>query len=188
MSTKNPWKTVDTRTMYQNPWIRVREDNVLRPDGSPGIYGVVEIGRSTGIVAINGQDEIVLVGQWRYTHNKYSWEIPTGGVDHQEETPLEGAKRELKEETGVKADRWLFLGTIDNSNGVTDDEGHLFLATDLTLSEQDLESTEDITLRWVKFEEAVTLALEGVITEASSVAAILKVALHRERGSTVSQL
>ncbi len=175
MKEKNPWRRIDTRLIYENPWIRLREDKVVRPDGSPGIYGVVEIGRSAGIVALNDMSEIVLVGQWRYTHEKYSWEIPTGGVSEDNESPLNGAKRELREETGLIAKQWLSLGTIDNSNGVTDDVAHLFYATNLTMVQQELDDTEDIVLRWVKFAEAIEMVMQGEITESSSVAAILKV-------------
>ncbi len=180
MKEKNPWNKIATQLIYENPWLRLREDKVIRPDGTPGIYGVVEIGRSAGIVACNENDQIVLVGQWRYTHDKYSWEIPTGGIAGENEEPLEGAKRELREETGLEARQWVSLGIIDNSNGVTDDVAHLFYATELTQSRQELDETEEIAIRWVNFAEALKMVMEGKITESSSVAAILKVKSLRE--------
>jgi hypothetical protein len=82
MAPRNPWKTLSSRTAYQNEWLRVREDGVLRPDGNPGIYGVVEIRPSVGILAFNAAGEIALVGQWRYTIERYSWEIVRGGCVH----------------------------------------------------------------------------------------------------------
>ena len=174
MNPKNPWQTVDSKIVYQNPWIRVREDQVLRPDGKPGIYGVVEIKPSAGVVALNSRDEIVLVGQWRYTLNKFSWEIPTGASSPEDETILDAAKRELEEETGIRAGQWTHLGTIDNSNGVTTDVASLFLATGLTMTESHPEPTEDIMIQWFDFNEAVAMVMKGDVTESSSVAAILK--------------
>src|SRR5215472_16209804 len=109
----------------------IREDKVIRPDGAEGIYGVVEMPLSCGIVAIDDRDQIAMVSQWRYTLGKMSVEIPTGGGAHGE-MPLDAAKRELSEETGLTASSWTSLGTIDNSNGVTTDVAHLFLALDLT--------------------------------------------------------
>src|SRR5580704_3550286 len=109
MATPNPWRTLSSRTIYQNPWLTLREDKVIRPDGAEGIYSVVEIRPSCGIVAIDEDDRIALVGQWRYVHDRYSLEIPTGGSE-QGETPLDAAKRELTEETGLTAKAWTALG------------------------------------------------------------------------------
>lgn len=176
---ENPWKRTGSRPIYENPWFSFREDSVIRPDGSPGIYGVLEIGTSAGIVAVNEQDQIMLVGQWRYIHGKYSWEIPTGGIEGENESPLDVAKRELQEETGLSAKRWEALGTIDNSNGATDDVAHLFYASDLTQTTQNLDATEDITTRWVDFDEAFQMVMDGQITESCSVASILKVKILR---------
>lgn len=175
MNPKNPWQTLESRIIYQNPWIRVREDKVIRPDGQPGIYGVIEINPSVGVVALNSRGEIALVGQWRYTHQKFSWEIPTGGSAKEDESILDAAKRELEEETGIRAEVWTSLGTIDNSNGVTTDVSSLFLATGLSFVKSRPEPTEDIVTRWFGFNEAVGMVMNGEITESSSVAAILKV-------------
>src|SRR5436190_1936425 len=82
MQRRSPWKTNSSRVVYENPWVRVREDHVTRPGGGPGLYGVIEIRPSVGVVATNDRDEIVLVGQWRYSVDRYSWEIPRGGSDH----------------------------------------------------------------------------------------------------------
>jgi 8-oxo-dGTP pyrophosphatase MutT (NUDIX family) len=175
----NPWKTVLSRVAYENPWIRVREDQVLRPDGSPGIYGVVEIPASVGIVAVNERDEIALVGQWRYTVNRYSWEIPRGGSQGHHDL-LDVAKKELAEEAGVLAAHWQELGKVDVCNGVTDDVQHLFLATGLgpaTGAHQD--PSEEIVVKWKPFTQAVEMVLAGLISEVCSVAAILMVEKYR---------
>ena len=178
----NPWKTHASRIAYTNPWIRVREDQVTRPDGKPGIYGVVEIRPSVGVVAVNERDEIVLVGQWRYPHDHYSWEIPRGGSAPGEIDMLAAAKRELAEEAALSAERWLHLGAVDCCNGVVNDLQTLYLAKGLTHVETDPDPEEDITVCWKPFSEAVDMSLDGRITEVSSIAAILMVAQLRLKG------
>jgi 8-oxo-dGTP pyrophosphatase MutT (NUDIX family) len=178
----NPWKTTSSRVTYQNPWVVVREDEVLRPDGSPGLYGVIEIRPSIGVVAINERDEVVLVGQWRYAVNRYSWEIPRGGSDPGETDMQVAAARELAEEAGVKAQHWRLLSEVDVCNGVTNDMQSLFLATGLSETEMHLDPQEDITVEWKPFEEAVRMAMDGRITEVCSVAALLMVSQLRRNG------
>jgi len=168
----NPWRTLVSRIAYQNSWIRVREDQVLRPDGNPGIYGVVEIPASVGIVAVNEHDEIALVGQWRYTVNRYSWEIPRGGSEGHSDL-LAVAKRELAEEAGVQATHWQFLTKVDVCNGVTDDVQHLFLATGIDSAVALQDPCEQIVAEWKPFAQAVEMTMTGAITEVCSVAAIL---------------
>jgi 8-oxo-dGTP pyrophosphatase MutT (NUDIX family) len=160
----------------------VREDQVTRPDGGPGIYSVVEIRPSVGVVALNERDEIVLVGQWRYPHNHYSWEIPRGGSHAGEIDMLEVARRELAEEAGIEARKWQKLTVVDCCNGVVDDLQTLYLATDLTPIEAKPDPEEDIAICWKPFEEAVEMSLDGRVTEVSSMAAILMVAQMRRYG------
>ncbi len=176
---QNPWKTITSRTAYENAWLRVREDQVIRPDGKPGLYGVVEIRPSVGVVALNQRDEIVLVGQWRYALNRYSWEIPRGGSLAEEKDMLQAAQRELAEEAGVIAANWLPMGKVDVGNGVLDDVQSLYLATDLSATNTNFDPEEDISIVWKPFEEAVTMAMDGTITEVCSIAAILRVAMMR---------
>ena len=175
----NPWKTLSSRVVYQNTWISVREDNVIRPDGNPGIYGVVNIRPSVGVLAINDRDEAVLVGQWRYSLSRYSWEVPRGGSHPGEDNLDDVARRELAEETGVVAEHLEFLGSVDNGNGVANDVQNLYLATGLTHTEMNLDPEEDITVEWKPFTEVLAMAMDGRITEVCSVAAILKVAILR---------
>jgi 8-oxo-dGTP pyrophosphatase MutT (NUDIX family) len=174
---KNPWKTLSSKEVYKNNWIRVREDKVIQPNGKEGIYGVIEIKPAVGIVAIDENNDIYLVGQWRYTQNKYSWEIPTG-ASNPNEPILESAKRELKEEAGITANKWISLGTIDNSNGVTNDSGYLFLALELTIGKNSPDDTEDIKIKKVKFTDAVEMVMKSEITESMSVSGILKAEKH----------
>jgi 8-oxo-dGTP pyrophosphatase MutT (NUDIX family) len=179
-SCSSPWKTTSTRTAYQNSWIRVREDHVIRPDGTPGLYGVVEIRPSVGVVALNARDEVVLVGQWRYALNRHSWEIPRGGSSPGETDMLLTAQRELAEEAGVKAANWELLGPVDVCNGVADDVQSLFLATGLSETAMHLDPEEDIIVEWKPFAEAVKMAMDGRITEVCSIAALLMVNQRRK--------
>lgn len=167
------------RVAYENPWITVWHDDVTRPDGSPGIYGVVHFANlAAGVVAIDAEDRVVLVGQHRYTLDGYSWEIPEGGVPAGE-TALAGAQRELREETGVEAATWRELANVDLSNSISDERAVLFVATDLVIGEPDPDPTEALTIRWVPFGEAVAMTRDGRITDVMSVAAIQRVALDR---------
>jgi 8-oxo-dGTP pyrophosphatase MutT (NUDIX family) len=177
---RNPWRTLDTRVVYANSWITVREDSVIRPDGQPGIYGIVEIPPSVGILALDDRDEIALVSQWRYTLGKMSLEIPTGGSEAGE-TILEAAGRELAEEAGVTAATWIPLGSIDNSNGVTTDVSHIYIARALAPlpGGQGRQGDEEIEVVWLPFSEAVARVLAGEITESVSVAGILRAEVAR---------
>lgn len=180
MAPTNPWVTQASRTAYENGWIRVREDQVLRPDGQPGVYGVVEIRPSVGIVATDESDRIVLVGQWRYAVGRHSIEIPRGGSQPGEDDMLAVAKRELAEEAGLLARHWECLGAVDVCNGVTDDVQSLYWATGLSTTDMNLDPEEDIVVHWRPFNEAVRMILDGRITEVCSVAAVLKVALLKK--------
>jgi 8-oxo-dGTP pyrophosphatase MutT (NUDIX family) len=180
---QNPWTTLKSRIAYANQWVRVREDEVLRPDGKPGLYGVIEIRPSVGVLALNDRDEIALVGQWRYPLNRYGWEIVRGGSDEGDTDMLEAARRELREETGYDAAGWDPLGPVDVNNGVTTDVQHLFIARELTYCGVHLDPVEDIQTRWVSFDDAVRMALDGGITEVCSVAGILRYQLRRHSGT-----
>lgn len=165
---------MQSRTAYENAWLRVREDQVLRPDGQPGIYGVVEIRPSVGVLAFNDENQMALVGQWRYTLERYSWEIVRGGSSEGENDMLAVAKRELREETGFTAAKWESLGSVDVCNGVTTDVQHLFVARDLEFVGVHLDPVEEIATEWVPLDGAVQMVARGEITEVCSVAGILK--------------
>lgn len=176
-----PWQRRARRVAYENPWITVWHDDVARPDGSPGIYGVVHFANlAVGIVALDAEDRVLLVGQHRYALDAYSWEIPEGGVPAGED-PLEGARRELREETGVVAAEWREIGRFHLSNSVTDEAGVLCLATNLVQETAAPEATEELDARWVPFADALAMTLDGRITDAMTMMAIQRLALERLR-------
>ena len=180
--TKSPWRTLGSRNIYENPWISVREDTVIRPDGEAGIYGVVHYkNTAVGVLPVE-KDQIYLVGQYRYPLERYSWEIPEGGCPEGEE-PLRAAQRELTEETGFEARNWRMLGEAYLSNSVADEHAVWFLATDLVPGEQQPEGTEVIVVRRVPLREAIAMATDGTITDALSVLALTTYALERSGGN-----
>jgi 8-oxo-dGTP pyrophosphatase MutT (NUDIX family) len=129
---------------------------------------------SVGVVALNDVNEIALVSQWRYTLGRMSLEIPTGGSEASDHSVLGAAQRELREETGLSARSWHDLGSVDNSNGVTNDVSHMFLATGLAAGADAQDPAEQVALSWLPFGQAVDHVLNGAITESVSVAAVLK--------------
>ena len=172
--THNPWQTLSTEVKYHNPWISVREDQVLNPGGGQGIYGVVSMkNKALGIVPVDAEGNTWLVGQYRYPLNEYSWEIPMGGglIEHD---ILVSAQRELKEETGLTAARWTRIARLHTSNSVTDEEGFVYLAEDLTQGDLEPEETEDLRLWKLPLAEAVRLVMADRITDGISVAGLLK--------------
>ena len=172
--THNPWQTLSSEPKYQNPWISVREDQVINPAGGRGIYGVISMkNKAIGIIPIDADGNTWLVGQYRYALNEYSWEIPMGGGPIELDV-LDSAKRELREETGFSAKRWTNIARLHTSNSVTNEEGFLFLAEDLIAGEVAPEETEDLRLWKLPFTEAVQMALDNRITDAISVAGLLK--------------
>ena len=175
----NPWQTLTKKEIYDNPWISVQEHQVINPGGGNGIYGKVSFKNlAIGIIPIDENNNTWLVGQYRYTLDEYSWEIPMGGG------PIEGdmlvsAQRELKEETGLTANKWEQIMRIHTSNSVTDEEGFVFLAEDLEHGETQLEQSEaDLKLWKLPFAVVVDMVIKGKITDAISVAGILKVARY----------
>ncbi|MDQ3536583.1 MAG: NUDIX hydrolase [Bacteroidota bacterium] len=172
----NPWKKLSSREIYENPWIKVREDQVINPSGGEGIYGVVSMkATALGIIPLDEAGNTWLVGQYRYTLDEYSWEIPMGGGNKSLDT-LETAKRELKEETGITANRWTQIMRIHTSNSVTDEEGYVYLAQDLQFGATEYDETEDIKIWKLPFTKVIDMAMDGSITDSISLAGILKMA------------
>ena len=186
--TIGPWRRHLRRIAYENDWITVWHDLVTRPDGSSGVYGVVHYANlAGGAVVLDDADRLLLVGQHRYTLDAPSWEIPEGGVAPGE-APLDGVRRELREETGVEAADWTELARAHLSNSVSDEAAVIYLATGVVVGRADPEPTEQIEVRWVAFDEALAMTMNGRITDAMSIIGIQRVALERARGGAAAGL
>ena len=177
----NPWKTISQETAYENAWIRVEHHQVLNPAGNPGIYGKVHFKNTAiSIVPVDSDGFTYLVGQFRYTLNAYSWEVPEGGCSIESgESIVEAAKRELLEEIGLVATEWKELGEVYLSNSVSDEKAVIYLAQNLSQHQACPEETEILKIRKLPLKDAIEMAKNGEITDALSVLSLLKIpALH----------
>lgn len=180
MNEDNPWKVLSSQIKYENPWIRVREDAVVRPDGKNGIYGVVETRIATGVLALTESQELYIVGQYRYPLACYSWEIIEGGSDPGE-SALVTAQRELKEEAGLVAERWRQLGgVIHLSNCHSSEVGYLFVAEDLSQVGSTPDATEVLQIKKIHFSEALRMVMAGEMTDSLTIIGILRLARELE--------
>jgi len=176
---ENPWRTLKKNTVYENPWIKVKHHEVLNPSGQPGVYGTVEFqNTAVGIIPIDQERCTFLVGQFRFPLNTYSWEIPEGGCKIHTD-PLATAKRELKEETGIVAQKWEVLQTIHTSNSVTDEFGIIYTAENLEFFEANPDDDEDLVVKKIPLKEALEMVKCGEIRDSLSVAGLLR--LHLEK-------
>ena len=171
---KNPWTTVSGQEKYDNRWINVTEYQVINPGGGKGIYGKVHFkNKAIGIIPVDHEGNTWLVGQFRYTLDEFHWEIPEGGAPLTE-PPIEAAKRELKEETGLIAKKWSQIARLHTSNSVTDEEGFVFLAEDLEFGENQLEETEaDLKVWKLPLSKAIDMVKRGEITDSMSMIGLL---------------
>ena len=182
MQQKNPWTIKESKAIYQNAWIDVTEYDVLNPAGKPGIYGKVHFKNiAVGVVPITPDMHTYLVGQYRFTIDAYSWEIPEGGCPEGTD-PLETAIRELKEETGLVAAKYKELMRIHLSNSVSDELAIIYLATELKQEEAEPEETEALQIKKVSLSDAFGMVADGTITDAMSVAALTKIELLQVQG------
>ncbi len=178
----NPWQTLSKISVYDNPWIQVTHREVINPSGGNGIYGLVHYKNvAIGIVPLDGAGYTWLVGQYRYPLEQYSWEIPEGGGPLGVPV-LESAQRELLEETGIRAGRWTPLLEMHLSNSVTDEFAVAYIAQELEFGLAEPEETEQLEVRRLPFTAAVDMVLQGEITDALSVAALLKTNEWLRRG------
>lgn len=174
---ENPWKILSEKDIYDNPWIGLTECQVINPAGKPGIYGKVHFKNfAIGIVALDEEMNTWLVGQYRFALNAYSWEIPEGG-GALDTDPLESAKRELHEETGLEATSWTEIQRMYLSNSVTDELCIIYLARDLQQFDSEPEDTEQLTVKKLPLDEAYQMVSDGIITDSVAVSAIQKVRL-----------
>lgn len=176
------WKKLSSRTVFENAWMEVREDHVINPGGGENQYGYVHFkNRAVAIIPIDEDDNTWLVGQQRYTLGAYSWELPMGGAPLAE-LPLAAAKRELKEETGLSAEKWTEILQLHTSNSITDEFGLVYVAENLTAGETQFEESEDLRIRKLPFAEALRMTDTGEISDAITIAALLR--LDRIRTTT----
>ncbi len=173
----NPWQIIGEKKVYDNPWIQLTEFDVINPSGGKGIYGKVHFKNTAiGVVVLDDDLNTWIVGQFRFTIDEYSWEIPEGGglvgVD-----PLEGAKRELLEETGLVAENWNHLLTMHLSNSVSDEKAVIYLATGLTQKTAEPEETEQLQIKKLPFEKLYEMVEAGLVTDSMTVASVFKIKL-----------
>jgi 8-oxo-dGTP pyrophosphatase MutT (NUDIX family) len=180
--TKNPWTTLSRETVYENNWITVTHEAVITPGGTRGIYGKVHLKNyAIGIIPVDENGNTWLVGQYRYPLDAYSWEIPEGG-GLKEKDILEAAKRELKEEVGLTANKWTQIAVIHTSNSVTDEHAIVFVAQEITETEAAPDETEQLQIKKLSLIEAFEMAANGLITDAISLVALFKLKILIDEG------
>lgn len=186
---ENPWQIEDQKKVYENAWISLSEYAVINPSGGKGIYGKVHFKNTAiGIIPMDEDGNIWLVGQYRFTLGIVSWEIPEGGGP-MDTDPLASAKRELKEETGLKAEHWEKLLEIHLSNSVSDEFGIIYLATMLRQGEAEPEETEKLVVKKITLSDAFQMVITHQITDSLSIAAIqlLWIRQLEQKISTIKQ-
>jgi len=173
----NPWQITSEKEIYSNPWISLTHYDVITPTGTNGIYGKVHFkNRAIGVLPLDENLNTYLVGQYRFTINQYSWEMPEGGGPLNEE-PMDAAKRELLEETGLKATEWTELVRLHLSNSVSDEYSICYLARGLEQFEAEPEETEQLIIKKIPFAEVYRMVCDGKITDSMTVAAVLRLQL-----------
>ena len=179
---KNPWQTLSSEVRYENPWVKITHRDVLNPAGGPGIYGVVHFKNTAiGILPLDKDYNTWIVGQYRYTLEEYSWEIPEGGGIKGEDW-LHAAQRELKEETGIIASQWTQILELNTSNSVTDEYGVAYVAQGLTFGESEPEDTEQLIVKKLPFSELYQMTMDGKVKDALSMVTIFKAKLLIDEG------
>ncbi len=175
---RTAWRTLSSRAVYQNPWVRVREDLAELPDGRTTVYGVVECATCVGVLPFLDASTVLLVGQYRYVAREFLWEMPTGGV-HPGEAPEAAAQRELREEAGYEADDLVKLCSFHTSKSVLDETAHLYVAERLRPSTVPSDPTEFIEVRPFAFDDVLRMVERSEIKDAMTVLAVLHVARRR---------
>jgi 8-oxo-dGTP pyrophosphatase MutT (NUDIX family) len=182
---KNPWTVLTEKQVYNNPWIGVTEYDVINPGGGKGIYGKVHFKNlAVGIIPLDKDLNTWLVGQYRFTIDQYSWEIPEGG-SVQGTDPMASAKRELLEETGLIAKRWTPVLQLHLSNSVSDEYGIIYLAQDLAQHTATPEETEELQIKKIPFETLYQMVNAGQVLDSLTIAAVLKIKLMLLEGRII---
>lgn len=184
MKRKGPWKVLQTKTVYENPWLSVYEDAVIKPDGTRGIYSTAYYKSGSNVLALDAKNRVLLAYQYQYGAGEYRLECISGGRE-KGETFLTTAKRELQEEAGLTAKHWHAFGTIEALTSLMRFSDHLWLARDLVKIKKSREGTEKIRLRWVSLEKAYAMVCDQKIVHAATVVLILRTwdLLAKERKS-----
>ena len=180
--TKNPWTVLEKKLVYESPWISVSHHDVLNPAGNLGTYSVVHFKNlAIGVLPLDENFNTWIVGQYRYPHEEFTWEIPEGGgkinVD-----PVESAKRELEEECGIIAKKFTFIQQMQLSNSATDEVAYIYLAQDLHFTKSAPDENEELYVKKIPFEDLYQLVLNGKVTDSLTVVAVLKTKLMMLEG------
>ncbi len=169
-----PWRVTGQAELHDNPWYRLVHYKAIAPTGRPADYYLQEYKNvAVGVLALHEDGTLWLVGQWRFPFHDYSWELPEGGAP-MDEAPLDGAKRELREEAGLEAADWRLILTLQLSNSTSDEVAYGYLATDLSPAMAEPDETEALAVARVPFREALKAAVEGRIQDAITVAILLR--------------
>lgn len=182
---KGPWIIKKSAIVYKNPWMEVREDQVIQPDGKDGIYGVANIKAGVSILAMDNHGDVFLTKEYHYAVEQITTEVVSGGIDDNE-SPFEAAQRELAEETGLTAIEWIELGRVDPYTSTVLGPNYLFLARQLTEGKSSQEATESIKVIKVSFKQALKWVRDGTLTHGASMAVILKTAFYLRSAEILS--
>jgi 8-oxo-dGTP pyrophosphatase MutT (NUDIX family) len=171
---KNPWEILNKKEIYTNPWITLQHHEVINPGGNEGVYGTIDFRYTAlGVLVLDEDYNTYIVGQYRFPLKKYSWEIPEGGGEKDEE-PLISAKRELSEECGIQAKKWTKIQDFDLSNSVTNETGFLFIAQELSYFNAHPDDNEELQIKKIPFEKLFEMVLNGEISDAMTIMAVFK--------------
>lgn len=182
MSDKNPWKTLNISEVYDNPWINVKQHDVITPSNTDGIYGIVHFKNyAIGVIPIDKDGNTYIVGQYRYPLKKYSWEIIEGGGKLLDD-PIESAKRELLEEAGIVAEKFTKILEMDLSNSATDEHAIIYIAQNLSFFDSEPEETEQLEVKKIPFEELYHKVYMGDFQDSLTVGGVLKAKLMIDKG------
>ncbi len=177
MARVGPHKLISRRLIYRNPWLSLTENTVERPDRARSVFGIVEMKPGATVVAVNGEGEVVLVREFKIAVGRETLEAVSGGIEDGE-TPLDAAKRELREEAGVEAAHWTSLGVVDPFTTAINSPNHIFLASGLKPAEASPDEGETVETILVPFAEAIEMVMRSEITHGATCVALLKAIRH----------